>query len=129
MPTPWPQPWPLNMRSAPEPAGAAKQETAQTGALGAARAAAVPARSREMTARVSRRRVIWSSARRGHASPAPRAGSDSHYFAAGRSVPGRLDRGGLGEPCGVLALVIGAILAGLDRLPPGAVVPVPVDRL
>ena len=33
------------------------------------------------------------------------------------------------EPCGVLLLVVRAVLAGLDRLPPGAVLAVPGDRL
>src|SRR4029079_17800542 len=41
-----------------------------------------------------------------------------------------LDRERLGpEPLGVLLLVVAAGLAGLDRLPPGAVRRVPLDRL
>ena len=47
----------------------------------------------------------------------------------GREAPLRARTEAVGEPLGVLTPVVVGVLARLDRLPPGAVRPVPLDRL
>src|SRR6476659_1406908 len=73
--------------------------------------------------RTSRGSVRAAAPSRDPASPRRGAGSTlSRTSVSSRPAAGSR------EPRTVLALVVLAVLAGLDRLPPGAVLPVPRDR-
>src|SRR4029453_19265990 len=76
-------------------------------------APAGPSRAAARTARRTRRRLGIEGGRAG-------------TFAKMTTVPVSRD---LTEPRAVLLLVVAPVLATLDRLPPGPVVPVPRDRL